>query len=494
MTKKKKDCEKGTMLRASTSPLKFMAKRGDLPDVRPASFHLLYNSVTTWKHATVTIDCDYGGIPMAAAAYFLWSRVKDTQDGMAAAFIDNNTMYAIPKFDNEIANKQKNCDVSYDHVKYVIITHVHLDHAGGTGHLLRKCPNATVLCHPRAAKHLIDPAALIKAVKDVYGDRKYREMYGEIVPCPAERVRSVNDGERIDLVPERPLHFHYVTGHANHHFVVHDVATSSVFTGDAFGVHYPWLELYNCRESFFFPSSSPTEFNADQQRQAIDKIVALHPRRAYLTHYGMAEEIEGGAKQLHAALDFYEGLQGRISKLIQKNLDDKAVLAEGESEMRTFFETEMRRRGLAEDDATFWKFFDETDINLNVQGIIVAAKRNIEKGIKEKEPPVIPSPPVAAILEKDRQETSPLKEGPETPLSPTLPVLSKPVALMSVPELQAAFRSLGLDKFSDILKEQDIDGAVFVEMSPQDINEVFTNLTFGGRQKVLRLQKAKSSL
>jgi glyoxylase-like metal-dependent hydrolase (beta-lactamase superfamily II) len=150
-----------------------------------------------------TIDCDYIR-PNFAAAYLL-------REGNRAAFIDNNTAHSVPL----LLKALENSGLTPEQVDYVIITHVHLDHAGGSSALMKACPNAKLLAHPRAVPHVVDPRRLIAGARAVYGDETFEKLYGVIEPIAAERVRAVNDGEAI-IWGAKMLRFFHTRGHANH--------------------------------------------------------------------------------------------------------------------------------------------------------------------------------------------------------------------------------------------------------------------------------------
>ena len=192
---------------------------------------LLPREIRDSKHLSiVTIDTHYLGRSEFAAAYLI-------VDGDRAAFIDNNTNAAVPRLlaaldDHGLTPAQ---------VAYIIITHVHLDHAGGTSALAAACPDATVIAHPRAAPHVIAPERLVESASAVYGATEFKRLYGTIEPVPADRVRSMED-EEVLAFGARELTFLHTRGHANHHFCVADSATGVIFTGDAFGLAYPALQ------------------------------------------------------------------------------------------------------------------------------------------------------------------------------------------------------------------------------------------------------------
>jgi glyoxylase-like metal-dependent hydrolase (beta-lactamase superfamily II) len=150
-------------------------------------------------------------------------------------------------------------------------THVHLDHAGGAGALLARCPQATLVAHPRGARHLIDPERLIAGAKAVYGEDSFTRMYGEIVPAPAARVREATDGSRWTL-GRRELLVRDTPGHARHHFCVWDETSRGWFTGDTFGIGY--RELYCGGEPFLIPTTTPVQFEPDALLASIDLLMA----------------------------------------------------------------------------------------------------------------------------------------------------------------------------------------------------------------------------
>src|SRR5271154_7178616 len=152
-------------------------------------------------------------------------------DGGRAAFVDTGTPRSVP---NLLAAPGAP-DLDVDQVDYVLLTHVHLDHAGGAGALMASLPRARVVVHPRGAPHLVDPAKLVAATKTVYGEEAYAVQFGDAVPIPAERVVTVQDGEQL-VFGARTLEFLYTPGHALHHFCIFDRDTREVFTGDTFGI------------------------------------------------------------------------------------------------------------------------------------------------------------------------------------------------------------------------------------------------------------------
>jgi len=148
----------------------------------------------------------------------------------------------------------------------------------------------------------VDPTLLVAAAKGVYGEAKFLEDYGDVVGIPAERVAAALDGETIK-VGSRTLEFLHTPGHALHHVCIADRDAEIVFTGDTFGVSY--RELDTAAGEFIFPTTSPSQFDPEQLRASIDRILALGPKAAYLTHYGPVRRVDKLAGDLHAHLDAF---------------------------------------------------------------------------------------------------------------------------------------------------------------------------------------------
>jgi len=186
-------------------------------------------------------------------------------------------------------------------VSHVVVTHVHLDHAGGAGALMRELPSATLVAHPRGARHMIDPAKLWAGTVGVYGAEATQKLYGDPIPIAAARVVEAPDGFAMDL-GQRRLRFLDAPGHAKHHFVVLDEATRGFFTGDSFGLSY--RETDTAAGPFFFPTTTPVQFDPPALHATIDRMLVERPERVYLTHYGMVQgDIARHAASLHRAID-----------------------------------------------------------------------------------------------------------------------------------------------------------------------------------------------
>ena len=280
------------------------------------------------------------------------------EDQGEVAVIETNTNHAVPFILGALAQLR----FRNEQVKYVILTHIHLDHAGGAGELMRHLPAAELVLHPRARKHMIDPGKLVKSVKEVYGEAKYKELYGEIVPVPKERVVVANDGD-VFQVGGRSLQMVHLRGHAKHHLVVLDQKTGSIFSGDNFGIGYPRMDFGNFR--LVFPSTSPTQFEPELALATYAKIVDLKPSRVLLTHYGVLEDTAGAYAQLKSWIDFSVDL---AEKRYREGYRENELTHVLEQDLWNRFETRVkdaRGTGLTPTD----KEWLAVDAELNAQGL-----------------------------------------------------------------------------------------------------------------------------
>lgn len=219
------------------------------------------------------------------------------QDGRVAV-VDSGTRHSLPA----LLQALQHLGLGVESVDYVLLTHVHLDHAGGAGAFMGLCPNASLVVHPRGAPHMIDPARLVAGSIAVYGEARFRELYGEIEPITAGRVVQAPDGFELDWRGRR-LVFIDTPGHARHHLCIYDAASGAVFTGDAFGLSYREFDVAG--RPFVFPTTTPVQFEPEAAHASIDRILSLQPRAAYLTHFGRVEDLPRLASDLHALLDVF---------------------------------------------------------------------------------------------------------------------------------------------------------------------------------------------
>jgi glyoxylase-like metal-dependent hydrolase (beta-lactamase superfamily II) len=216
-----------------------------------------------------------------------------------AAFVDVGTGHSAPLLMAALEAK----GLPPEAVDFVIVTHVHLDHAGGAGEMMRRLPEARLVVHPRGARHMVDPAKLWAGASAVFGEEFVRASYGSPVPVEPSRVVEAADGITIEL-GGRPLVLLDTPGHARHHVCVWDEKSRSMFTGDTFGLSYG--ELASARGAFILPTTTPVQFEPEALLASIDRLVAHDPAAMLLTHYSRVVEVERLA----------EDLRGQIRQLV----------------------------------------------------------------------------------------------------------------------------------------------------------------------------------
>ncbi len=271
-----------------------------------------------------------------------------------AAFVDTGSNHSVPFLLDAL--QQKDLDVA--DVECVLLTHVHLDHAGGAGKLMQALPNARAYVHPRGARHMIDPEKLIKGSQAVYGEQAFQDLYGDIQAIPAERVVVVEDGQSIQL-SGRTLRVIFTEGHARHHYCLHDPASQSVFTGDSFGVSY--RELDTAAGEFIYPTTTPVHFDPDEAHRAVDRIIALAPRQLYLTHYSRVTGLARLADDMHRGIDEHVRIATKHAESDDRGTVLRAALFDYLAECA-------RTHGVEANDARLHELLD-MDVDLNTMGL-----------------------------------------------------------------------------------------------------------------------------
>jgi glyoxylase-like metal-dependent hydrolase (beta-lactamase superfamily II) len=245
--------------------------------------------ITAYEYEGGIVALDSGMVrPQMAACYLL-----ETDSAVALIEVGNNDSA------DRITHVLQSRGRHIDEVSHIIVTHVHLDHAGGAGELMQRMSNAMLVAHPRAARHLVDPSRLEASARAVYGDEEFDAMYGTLKPVPQERVIIMDEGDRLE-VGGRPLSFIDTPGHARHHFCVWDEATGGWFTGDTFGISYRDLDSANGH--FIFPTTTPIQFDPPALISSIDRMMEKSPKNMYLTHFGRVQNVEQLAERMKAAV------------------------------------------------------------------------------------------------------------------------------------------------------------------------------------------------
>lgn len=244
--------------------------------------------VIAHPHGILAVDSGYVRPHLAAIHVII-------HEGRAAV-VDTGTNASVPRVLATLAS----AGVAPAQVDWVMLTHIHLDHAGGAGSLMCALPNARLLVHPRGVRHMADPSKLWAGTSAVYGAERAFALYGRIVPVAAERIVAATDGLEIELAGRR-FQVLDAPGHARHHICIWDDTARAFFTGDAFGLSYRELDV-DGRPSII-PTTTPTQFDPQAMHGTIDRLLSYRPEAMYLTHYSRVTGVERLAADLHRLIE-----------------------------------------------------------------------------------------------------------------------------------------------------------------------------------------------
>lgn len=301
---------------------------------------------------------DYGnGIYAFDAGYVrpILAAIHMVVENGRVAFIDTGSNDSLP---NALAALER-VGLPAEAVDYVFLTHIHLDHAGGAGTMMQAFPNARLVVHPRGARHMAEPAKLVAGVTAVYGQDYVEKVYGEILPIAADRIVEAGEGRIVNLAGRELLCLD-TPGHARHHICIVDRRTGGIFTGDMFGLSYRELDVDG--RPFIFPTTTPTQFEPDEMRNSVRRLLALKPPAMYLTHYARVEAVETLGAELLTRLDALVGIAqacrnagpGRHARIRQGITD--------------YLLAEVHAHGCILPEATVLEIW-ATDLELNAQGL-----------------------------------------------------------------------------------------------------------------------------
>ncbi len=213
------------------------------------------------------VDTLLGGWQRVTAGYLL--------EGPRPVLVETGSQSSVPV----VLERLSTLGLEAADLSAVVVTHIHLDHAGGVGDIARAFPEATVYVHPKGARHLADPGRLVASAAQVYGEL-LDSLYGRLLPTPAERLVVLNDGDEVAVGGGRVLTAVDSPGHAKHHLGLHDSASGLLFAGDAVGVRLPDGGVLR-------PSTPPPDFDLDQARASLGRFAERRPAALALAHYGV---------------------------------------------------------------------------------------------------------------------------------------------------------------------------------------------------------------
>jgi len=296
--------------------------------------------------------------PLHAACYLV-------EDAGELAIIDTGTQHSLPRVLDAISA----LGASPEQVRYVIPTHVHLDHAGGSGQLMQACPQATLVVHPKGLPHMLDPSRLQAGATAVYGEEAFQRDFGDLLPIPDERALAASDLQTFEL-GGRTLQYLHTPGHANHHGCIFDRHSGHLYTGDTFGLGY--TEFRRSGEPLLVATTTPVAFDPDAWFDSLDRMMAFGPVACCLTHFGRIEQPASRVDMLRESIRAH----------VKIALDEENRSPEGREErLKAAVDQLLVAAGCAHSDLSpeHVRQIFASDIELNAQGLSVWLIRRAKK-------------------------------------------------------------------------------------------------------------------
>jgi glyoxylase-like metal-dependent hydrolase (beta-lactamase superfamily II) len=268
----------------------------------------------------VTLDLNFQGRPHAIAAYLI-------RQGDAVVLIESGPGSTLSALEAGLAKE----GFSPRDVTHVLLTHIHLDHAGAAGWLARQ--GAQIYVHPVGAPHMLDPQKLLASAARIYGDRM-ESLWGEFLPVPEDQLKVPQDAEEIEIGGLRFLPLN-TPGHAEHHYAY--LFEDVVFSGDVGGVRipgYPYLRV----------PMPPPELHIERWQESIARLRRENPRRIAPTHFGMYDDVEWHLGEMEKGLD-------AALRWIEKVMPSEPSLEELRRRFTEWMMEEGKRAGLDEEVA-----------------------------------------------------------------------------------------------------------------------------------------------
>ena len=269
--------------------------------------------ITDLGNEVFMIDTRMGGYDAITASYLI--------RGSRPCLIETGTARSAPL----VVGALSTLGIDPAELATIVVTHIHLDHAGGVGDLAAACPNADIAVHERGARHLADPTKLVASAHRVFGPDMDR-LFGDLLPTPAERLLIVDDGGSIDLGDGRSLGTFYTPGHASHHIGFVDDWTGDLYTGDAAGVYVPQTAEVR-------PATPPPDFDLDLTLRSLARMRASRATRLLFSHYGPVDQVDATLDASEAELHYWiEGV--RLARELSPDLDHAVALVKERDQQR----------------------------------------------------------------------------------------------------------------------------------------------------------------
>jgi len=285
------------------------------------------------------IDTLMGGYAGITAGYLIRSD--------RPCLVETGTALSAPR----VIDALESLGLGPDDLATVVVTHIHLDHAGGVGDITTAFPRAQVVVHERGARHLVDPTKLVASARRVFGPTM-DELFGDLKPTAAERVVALGEIGTIDLGGGRRLDAFHAPGHASHHIGLLDPSTGDLYTGDAAGVYIPEADELR-------PATPPPDFDLDLALASMDRMREVAPTRLLFAHYGPVDQVD-------SALDRSEGVlrqwveMVREARTLQMDLDHAVAMVRERTPVTFPDQADEEAR-----DRTYaWEFLSSTAANV----------------------------------------------------------------------------------------------------------------------------------
>ncbi len=276
------------------------------------------------------------------------------EDNGRIAFIDTGCYLSIPMLLGTLDAK----NIPRENVDYIILTHIHLDHAGGAGELIKHLPNAKVFVHEYGANHLIDPSKLRAGVIGVYGELFFKQFLGDLIPIAEDKIIIAKGNDKITL-GNRILKFIDTPGHARHHICIWDEKSQGIFSGDTLGVSY--REFDTPQGELIFPPTTPIQFDPKTWKTTINQLMQLQPKYAYLTHFNRIEFTQKSADMLIKHIDGFV----KIAEQAQHEKNRHKVI---KADLLNYLLNIANKHSVALDEAQQIKLF-KGDLEICAQGL-----------------------------------------------------------------------------------------------------------------------------